>query len=282
MVKVVNTDYLIAAQEVSLFLKGPQNFKDISKRYEFLIYRAILQNYTENLHITALEEPESSIQKKLSEYEYRIKIAFNLLKTIDKCFQSTATSFRSFKLDLYKLFILHQQFEGILFNHYEAPYRNVISIDTITPALAEGDPYQIFRDWVETEKYEFLAILEAAQSRARLAIIRRNLELKLADYYEIRGSKLKAFIHKLRYSSNECQEYRTEESLKSAIDDIKQLDAIVMARQLTYEYPKFIEDREYRYRDMMNRLCSVTGLESFKVRSTQLLEMMKNLESQVS
>jgi len=70
--------------------------------------------------------------------------------------------------------------------------------------------------------------------------------------------------------------------LKSAIDDIKQLEAIVMARQLTYEYPKFIEDREYKFRDMMNRLGNVTGLESFKVRYTQLLQIMKNLEAQVS
>lgn len=278
----MNTDYLIAAQEVNLFLKGPQNFKDIAKRYEFQIHRAILQNYTECFNIAALEEPDSSIQKKLSEYENRIKIAFNLLKTVDKCFLSTGNSFRCFKVDLYKLFILHQQFEGILFTHYEVPTRNVINIDTITPALVEGDPYQIFRDWIETEKYEFLAILEAAHSRARLAIVRRNLDLKLADYYEIRGSKFKAFIHKLKYSSNESQVYNTEESLKSAIDDIKQLEAIVMARQLTYEYPKFIEDREYKFRDMMNKLGSVTGLESFKVRSIQLLQIMKNLESQVS
>jgi len=203
--KVVNTDYLIAAQEVNLFLRGPQNFKDITKRYEFQVYRAILQNYKDSFDMIALEEPDSSILKKLSEYENRIKIAFNLLKTIDKCFQSTGNSFKSFKLDLYKLFILHQQFEAILFTHYEVPTRNVINIDTITPALAEGDPYQIFMNWVETEKYEFLAILEASQSRARLAHVRRKLDLKLADYYEIRGSKFKAFIHKLKYSSNESQ-----------------------------------------------------------------------------
>jgi hypothetical protein len=279
---VVNTDYLLAAQEVNLFLKGPQNFKDVAKRYEFEVYRAILQNYTTSFNIIALEEPESSILKKLSEYENRIKIAFNLLKTIDRCIHSTGNSLKSFKVDLYKLFILHQQFEGILFTHYEVPSRNVINFDIISPASIEVDPYQIFKNWVETERYEFLAILEAAQSRARLAHVRRNLDLKLADYYEIRGSKFRAFIHKLKYSSNEAQVYNTEESLKSAIDDIKQLEAIVMARQLTYEYPKFIEDREYNFRDMMNRLGNVTGLESFKVRYTQLLQIMKNLEAQVS
>lgn len=237
------------------------------KHYSYPLFKTILQNYQATFTDTPTDDTPTSMKARLIEQENRIKYAFNLIKALDKSVFQIGNSYRCFKIDLSKMFILHQQFETMLFTHYEPSGRDVIKIESIRPTLTDSNPFSIFREWIETEKNEFLSMLESIRSRDRLQLAKNNLDHKLIDYYEIRGSKLKAFIHKLRYSSATSQIYNTEESIKTAIQELQTLESIILARQLNYEFPKFIEEREWNLREMLSKLGSVLDLESFKVRS---------------
>lgn len=247
------------------------------KYYSYPLFKNILQNYLSNFAEFDLDELGSSTRDRLIEQENKIKYAFKLLKAFDKSFTQTGNSYRCFKMDFIKTLILHQQFESMLFANYEPLGRNVIQVEEIGASLTDVDPFSIFKKWLETEKYEFYSMLEAIQSRNRLQAVKNSLDRKLIDYYEIKGSKLKAFIHKMRYSNPDSQLYNTEESIKAAIEQLHKLENIILTRQLNYEFPKFIEEREYKLREMVSNLGSVIDMESFK-----LLQITKDLQSQVS
>jgi len=215
------------------------------------------------------------MREKINDYYEKFRNASNMLSNLDEILRNISNNFRSYKSYLVEMLQLQNEFESTYLKQYKDFVRTSFSIKKSETMLEDADPIYGFRDWVESEQFEFSAMMQVMKCRASLLEWKETLSQRLIDVSDSKVSKMKEWMTKIKnISTNDG--YDTEERIQEALEAIDKIEFIVSSRILNYEIPVFKQERKQSFTMTMQRLYSIIGSESSKVISiaTEILRKL--------
>lgn len=213
------------------------------------------------------------MRERINDYYERFRSASNLLSNLDEIFRNISNNFRSYKSYLVEMLQLQHEFESTYLRQYKNEIRSSFSIQKSETIIEDADPLYGFRAWVESEQFEFSAMMQAMKARAGLLEWKETLSQRLIDMNESKVSKMKEWMTRIK-NINTNDGYDTEERIQEALEAIDKIEVIVSSRILNYEIPVFKQERKQSFTMSMQKLYSIVGSESNKVMSiaTEILQ----------
>ena len=213
------------------------------------------------------------MRERINDYYEKFRSASNKLSNLDEIFRNISNNFRSYKCYLAEMLQLQHEFESTYLKQYKNDVRSSFSIKKSETITEDADPIYGFRDWVESEQFEFSAMMQVMKGRASMLEWKETLSQRLIDMSESKVSKMKEWMTRIKnVTTNDG--YDTEERIQEALEAIDKIEVIASSRILNYEIPVFKQERKQSFTMSMQKLYSIIGSESSKVISiaTEILQ----------
>jgi hypothetical protein len=213
------------------------------------------------------------MREKINDYYEKLRSASNMLSNLDEIFRNISNNFRCYKSYLVEMLQLQNEFESTYLKQYKDNVRSSFSIKKSETIIEDADPIYGFRDWVESEQFEFSALMQVMKGRTSLLEWKETLSQRLIDMNDSKVSKMKEWMTRIK-NINTNDGYDTEERIQEALEAIDKIEVIVSSRILNYEIPVFKQVRKQSFTMAMQKLYSIIGSESGKVVSiaTEILQ----------
>jgi hypothetical protein len=234
-----------------------------------VILSAYLSSFAAYSSIVTTEE----MREKINDYYEKLRSASNMLSNLDEIFRNISNNFRCYKSYLVEMLQLQNEFESTYLKQYKDNVRSSFSIKKSETIIEDADPIYGFRDWVESEQFEFSALMQVMKGRTSLLEWKETLSQRLIDMNDSKVSKMKEWMTRIK-NINTNDGYDTEERIQEALEAIDKIEVIVSSRILNYEIPVFKQVRKQSFTMAMQKLYSIIGSESGKVVSiaTEILQ----------